>query len=82
MVHRGDFPRHVLDLIQQPLQDLAVDRDRTPRHGGVDQHTDQRRMLEGLQLLFAEAHRLASAQLAVAQIMQRLGDDGLIERMG
>ena len=38
-------------------------------------------MLERIQLGLAEAHGLAAAQLAVAKVIQRLGNHGLVERM-
>ena len=80
-IDRGDFLLHVLCLVEQALQHFAVDRDRAPRDAGVGQHADQRGVLERIQLGLAEAHGLAAAQLAVAKVIQRLGNHGLVERM-
>ena len=36
-------------------------------------------MFEGIEFLFSKSHGLAASQLTVAQIMQRLCDNGLVE---
>ena len=80
-VHRRDLPLHVMHLAQQPLQHFPVHRHRTPRHRGIHEHAHELGALQRIQLLLAEAHRLAATQLAVVKIVQRLGNDCLIERM-
>ena len=78
-IDRGDLLLHILRLPEQTPEHFAVDRHRAPRDVGVGQHADQRGMLEGVQLFLAKPHQLAAARLPIAQVIEGLGDDGLVE---
>src|SRR3546814_14335910 len=69
----------ILRLPEQTPEHFAVDRHRAPRDVGIGQHADQRGMLEGVQLFLAKPHQLAAAQLPIAQVIEGLGDNGLVE---
>src|SRR3546814_3664979 len=80
-IHESDLFFRVLSLLQQPLDHVAIDRHRAPRHGSIQEHANQFGTLERVKLFLTEPHRLTAAQLAVAQIVQRLGNNGLIQRV-
>src|SRR5690606_16940784 len=81
-VYRQDFLLDILDLAEQMLQYLAIDLYLAPGDRGIDQDTHQCGVFEGIEFLFPKPHGLAASQLTVAQIMQRLCDNGLVERVG
>src|SRR3546814_7836873 len=77
--HESNLFFRVLSRLQQPLDHVSIDRHRAPRHGSIQKYADQFGTFERVKLFLTEPHRLTAAQLPVAQIVQRLGDNGLIQ---
>jgi hypothetical protein len=77
-----DFTVRLRDPLEQAAQRVAVDGDGAPRDRRVGEHTDRGGMLQGFEIGLVESHRLDALELPVTQVVQRLGDDGMVERIG
>jgi hypothetical protein len=71
----------ILLLAHEPLEHVPVNLDRTPGHTRVGKEGEQHGLLERFQVALAKAHRKTPAQLSIAKVVQRLGDDGLVQGM-